>query len=101
MAGVMAGDRDVYASLKFEETELRLGLPGDGESVKSSGKRGFAETVDLELNLPAGAAKEAVAGAGAGGGQGEKVMKSGNHVNDKEKNLLAGGADPAKPPAPK
>lgn len=97
MAGVIAGERDVerYASLKFEETELRLGLPGDGESVKSSGKRGFAETVDLELNLPAGAAKEAV--ACSGGGQGEKVMRSGN-VN-KEKNLLAGVADPAKPPA--
>lgn len=99
MAGVIAGEREVerYASLKFEETELRLGLPGDGESAKSSGKRGFAETVDLELNLPAGAAKEAV--AGAGGGQGEKVMKGGNVK--KEKNLLAGGADPAKPPAPK
>ncbi|CAM8983235.1 unnamed protein product [Rhodiola kirilowii] len=34
--------------LKFEETELRLGLPG---GTDRAGKRGFAETVDLNLNL--------------------------------------------------
>lgn len=40
--------------IDFEETELRLGLPGgdggrgDGDAVK---KRGFTETVDLKLNL--------------------------------------------------
>ncbi|MEX6631820.1 hypothetical protein SGI36_21460, partial [Providencia rettgeri] len=39
--------------LGFEETELRLGLPGgdgrnDGDAVK---KRGFTETVDLKLNI--------------------------------------------------
>lgn len=32
--------------LDFEETELRLGLPGAGDK-----KRGFEETVDLKLNL--------------------------------------------------
>ncbi|EES17334.1 auxin-responsive protein IAA30 [Sorghum bicolor] len=45
--------------LGFEETELRLGLPGGGgevvgegrSSVVSSGKRGFAETIDLKLKL--------------------------------------------------
>ncbi|KAJ0015286.1 hypothetical protein Pint_20492 [Pistacia integerrima] len=42
--------------INFEETELRLGLPGGGggesEIAKSCGKRGFAETeVDLKLNL--------------------------------------------------
>lgn len=42
--------------IHFEETELRLGLPGgkgDGlsEAAKSNGKRGFSETVDLKLNL--------------------------------------------------
>ncbi|XP_044500608.1 auxin-responsive protein IAA16-like [Mangifera indica] len=43
--------------INFEETELRLGLPGGGcggesEIAKSSGKRGFSETeVDLKLNL--------------------------------------------------
>ncbi|EPS60474.1 hypothetical protein M569_14329, partial [Genlisea aurea] len=45
-----------------EETELRLGLPGAGvdqfqavssASAAACGKRGFAETVDLKLNLAA------------------------------------------------
>lgn len=35
--------------LEYEETELRLGLPG-GSSVL---KRGFAQTIDLKLNLTA------------------------------------------------
>ncbi|OEL31182.1 Auxin-responsive protein IAA30 [Dichanthelium oligosanthes] len=50
------------ADLGFEETELRLGLPGggggggggggDGEGrMSASGKRGFAETIDLKLKL--------------------------------------------------
>lgn len=37
------------------KTELCLGLPGGGEAageiVKTSGKRGFSETVELKLNL--------------------------------------------------
>lgn len=56
--------------INFEETELRLGLPGgkgggnsststitttatEGgiEATKNNGKRGFPETVDLKLNL--------------------------------------------------
>ncbi|XP_057771416.1 auxin-responsive protein IAA14-like [Salvia miltiorrhiza] len=43
--------------LNFKETELCLGLPGGGggggesDAVKTSGKRGFSETVDLKLNL--------------------------------------------------
>ncbi|KAG8049181.1 hypothetical protein GUJ93_ZPchr0009g1943 [Zizania palustris] len=58
------------ADLGFEATELRLGLPGgggDGEARNnSSGKRCFAETIDLKLKLePAAAAveKEVVAAA--------------------------------------
>ena len=57
----MDTERDKYSMINFEETELRLGLPGgslnDGESsLRSSGtgKRGFSETtatVDLKLNL--------------------------------------------------
>ncbi|KAG8097624.1 hypothetical protein GUJ93_ZPchr0013g37213 [Zizania palustris] len=47
------------AELGFDETELRLGLPGGGgcnndaaaEAARSSGKRGFAETIDLKLKL--------------------------------------------------
>ena len=46
--------------INFEETELRLGLPGGGGSgnethesaLKNTGKRGFSQTsVDLKLNL--------------------------------------------------
>uniref|UniRef100_A0ACD5XLV7 Uncharacterized protein n=1 Tax=Avena sativa TaxID=4498 RepID=A0ACD5XLV7_AVESA len=46
------------SDLGFEATELRLGLPGGGEGgdqARMSGKRGFAETIDLKLKLePAG-----------------------------------------------
>ncbi|XP_062003045.1 auxin-responsive protein IAA16-like [Rosa rugosa] len=53
--GVREEDRK-YSLINFEETELRLGLPGplkDGDQgVKSgNGKRGFLETVDLKLNF--------------------------------------------------
>ncbi|XP_062204536.1 auxin-responsive protein IAA30-like [Phragmites australis] len=47
--------------LGFEETELRLGLPGgggEGEARSSSGKRGFAETIDLKLKLEPAVVKE-------------------------------------------
>ncbi|KAL8481576.1 hypothetical protein ACS0TY_027369 [Phlomoides rotata] len=44
--------------MNLKETELCLGLPGgggggasDGDAVKINGKRGFSETVDLQLNL--------------------------------------------------
>ncbi|XP_042062258.1 auxin-responsive protein IAA14-like [Salvia splendens] len=37
--------------LNLKETELCLGLPGGGGDIKTSGKRGFSETVDLKLNL--------------------------------------------------
>lgn len=40
-------------SMRFDETELTLGLPGEGRTsssgVKCSAKRGFIETVDLNL----------------------------------------------------
>ncbi|PIN15917.1 hypothetical protein CDL12_11452 [Handroanthus impetiginosus] len=42
--------------LDFEETELRLGLPGAGGQKAGNGgagKRGYEETVDLKLNLAA------------------------------------------------
>lgn len=48
-------------NLNFEETELRLGLPGGGRggegdhvvvmSTNNNGKRGFEEDMDLKLNL--------------------------------------------------
>ncbi|XP_015690647.1 auxin-responsive protein IAA11-like [Oryza brachyantha] len=49
------------AGLGFDETELRLGLPGGGEAARSSGKRGFAETVDLKLKLQLASAPAAPA----------------------------------------
>ncbi|XP_077243078.1 auxin-responsive protein IAA16-like isoform X2 [Tasmannia lanceolata] len=80
-------------SLKFEETELRLGLPGAGEGetpAKNSGKRGFAETVDLKLNLPTGGLKDPCVDPN------EKMRNL-----PKEKNLLSCTKNPANPPAPK
>ncbi|KAE9611972.1 hypothetical protein Lal_00048949 [Lupinus albus] len=53
---VVKGEK--YKMINFEETELRLGLPGESTTVKStcniSGKRGFSDTntaMDLKLNL--------------------------------------------------
>ncbi|KAK8506187.1 hypothetical protein V6N12_074237 [Hibiscus sabdariffa] len=69
----------------FEETELRLGLPGGGEGGgEAVRKRGFSETVDLKLNL---SSKQ--------GGSGEEKVTG----LTKEKNLLLSATDPAKPPA--
>ncbi|GAB4830466.1 Auxin-responsive protein iaa16 [Ancistrocladus abbreviatus] len=74
---------------KFEETELRLGLPGgrgsEGEAaaVKTSGKRGFSETaVDLKLNLSTTEKASLV----------DKV-KNNNHIVAKE------NVEPIRPPA--
>ncbi|XP_050380630.1 auxin-responsive protein IAA16 [Argentina anserina] len=60
MAGGVTEAGRKYSLINFEETELRLGLPGalkDGDQgVKSgnNGKRGFLETVDLKLNFSSG-----------------------------------------------
>lgn len=90
MTSIMGAEPEKYSMINFEETELRLGLPGgigngnDGEVAKSNGKRGFSETVDLKLNL---STKES-----AKGGDEEKVMK--------EKTVAPpASTDPAKPPA--
>ncbi|KAF5741863.1 auxin-induced protein aux28 [Tripterygium wilfordii] len=76
----------VKPKMGFEETELRLGLPGNvsSEGGEVARKRGFSETVDyLNLNLSSSAAAE------------DPNDKAKNGV---EKNLLS-AADPAKPPA--
>ncbi|CAJ1902710.1 unnamed protein product [Sphenostylis stenocarpa] len=82
-------------NMGFEETELRLGLPGNGASGTEEvlRKRGFSETqtqddtasVDLMLNL---SSKEPTTGA-------DPTDK--HNTLPKEKTLLP--ADPAKPPA--
>ncbi|CAN1270798.1 Auxin-induced protein AUX28 [Linum perenne] len=57
--------------MRFDETELRLGLPGGcGGDVEAHHavmmrKRGFSETVDLQLNL---SSPTVAAAAGGGGG---------------------------------
>lgn len=90
----MAAKLDKFHTIDFEETELRLGLPGgkagisnESEALRGAGsggygKRGFLETVDLKLNL---SSKDSNA---------DKVEKM------KEKAAAApSNADPAKPPA--
>lgn len=58
MAAKMLGKEEEKPKLDFEETELRLGLPGEGGRKKAhetynnaTGKRDFTEAVDLKLNL--------------------------------------------------
>ncbi|GLU07634.1 hypothetical protein SLE2022_245860 [Rubroshorea leprosula] len=79
--------------MEFEETELRLGLPGNGGGGGGEGevvrKRGFSETVDLKLNL-----SSEDSGGGGVVDLDEKVK-----AVQKEKNLLPSATDPAKPPA--
>nr|AOT28187.1 AUX1 protein [Phyllostachys edulis] len=106
------------ADLGFEETELRLGLPGgggggggggDGEARSSSWKRGFAETIDLKLKLePAAAAVEkeeaeeggvavaAAAAADAPPAAGGKMKRS-----PSQSSVVTAQPDPEKPRAPK
>ncbi|XP_059438606.1 auxin-responsive protein IAA16 [Corylus avellana] len=89
MTSILEVERDKYSMINFEETELRLGLPGgsagnDGElAAKNGGKRGFSETVDLKLNLSS------------------KESAGKNEVDEKMKNksVVPPSNDPAKPPA--
>ncbi|KAJ0966431.1 hypothetical protein J5N97_027569 [Dioscorea zingiberensis] len=83
MATALVAEKDQF-SLGFEATELRLGLPGDGEkAAKSNGKRGFSETIDLKLKLQTVDSNDTDE-------DGDKINKS-----DSEKNLK----EPEKPPA--
>ncbi|CAN1270796.1 Auxin-induced protein AUX28 [Linum perenne] len=76
--------------MRFDETELRLGLPGGcGGDVEAHHavmmrKRGFSETVDLQLNL----SSPTVAAAAGGGGGGAPATAA-----------QEAAADLAKPPA--
>lgn len=83
-------ERDLNLNL-MKETELCLGLPGGGckstepETPKiTTGKRGFSETVVLELNFQA---KE------------KDLNEKAINNAPMEKNLLPCTKDPAKPPA--
>ncbi|GMI98729.1 indole-3-acetic acid inducible 14, SOLITARY ROOT [Hibiscus trionum] len=90
MKGGGGGDH-VKEKMGFEETELRLGLPGGGGEAGGGEvvrKRGFSETVDLKLNL---SSKQDTSGIDPNE---EKVTGL-----TKDKNLLLSATDPAKPPA--
>ncbi|RYQ91089.1 hypothetical protein Ahy_B09g096953 isoform A [Arachis hypogaea] len=80
--------------INFEETELRLGLPGGSNDA---GKRGFSETtpstVDLKLNLNLSSS------SCSSSLNNESVSASSVNVDkNKEKNVTR-STDPAKPPA--
>ncbi|XP_027114349.2 auxin-responsive protein IAA16 [Coffea arabica] len=89
MSRTMGGECNEYR-LNYEETELRLGLPGggngnveNGESMKNGtinngNKRGFSETVDLKLNL----------------------ASKNSQADEEEKSVAASSSsNPSKPPA--
>ncbi|CAI0384589.1 unnamed protein product [Linum tenue] len=77
----------MYVTINFEETELRLGLPGPTVPPPPLGKRGFSETVDLKLNLS------------------PKTANNDEKMMNKDELILSAAAaacsnnDPAKPPA--
>lgn len=73
------------------ETELRLGLPGNGgggsgEVEVATRKRGFSETVDLKLNLSSKEVEEK-----------DPNDEKSSKTCPSEKKLMP--TDPAKPPA--
>lgn len=73
--------------LNLKATELCLGLPGgDTDAVKITGKRGFAETIDLKLNLQSNESSAAL------------DLKENMQNSSKDKPMLP-PKDPVKPPA--
>ncbi|XP_038993917.1 auxin-responsive protein IAA16-like [Hibiscus syriacus] len=96
MTSIMGTEQHKYHTINFEDTELRLGLPGgkgnDGETTKNNSKRGVSETVNLKLNL---SKKEAEAEA-----ESESESESEEPEKMKEKSSIAPrSTDPAKPHA--
>ncbi|KQK14081.1 auxin-responsive protein IAA30 [Brachypodium distachyon] len=95
--------------LGFEETELRLGLPGGGNddaSARGSGKRGYAETIDLKLKLePAPAVGEdEVANEGIAAATAEQLSSSAaadGKMKRSPSQTSVVTSDPEKPRAPK
>ncbi|KAK1288577.1 Auxin-responsive protein IAA16 [Acorus calamus] len=87
-------------TMNYEETELRLGLPGGGgggeveKSSSSGGKRGFEETINLELNLPTAGTIDHEIGVD---GEKKTINKSPSQSSFTASTVV----DPAKPPAPK
>lgn len=90
-AVVGVGREDEGFGLGFEETELRLGLPGG--DVKNAGKRGFSETIDLKLKL--------AASPGHGGGAGVESADWKSRTASRKDVLGTEVESPEKPPANK
>ncbi|CAI0384587.1 unnamed protein product [Linum tenue] len=101
-------EADMYVTINFEETELRLGLPGPtvpppplGSRTGAAGKRGFSETVDLKLNLSPSAKMDGCDPHGAA----IKTANNDEKMMNKDELILSAAAaacsnnDPAKPPA--
>lgn len=80
--------------LRLEETELRLGLPGDGDAVKNSCKRGFEETIDLKLKLPTIGMEEVKK-------EEEATINRSPSVKNLASASVVATSDPEKPRAPK
>ncbi|KAL5217720.1 hypothetical protein ABZP36_018404 [Zizania latifolia] len=107
------------ADLGFEETELRLGLPGGGckldagEAARSSSKRGFAETVDLKLKLQPASAAEPAAEDEGDQAEDEAAAESAEPLqlspatdgkmkrSPSQSSVITAQSDPEKPRAPK
>ncbi|KAJ7977316.1 Auxin-responsive protein [Quillaja saponaria] len=90
--------KDKNNNMGFEETELRLGLPGNNKEAAGSDvarKRGFSETTTVDFMLNLAPSKEAAAVHG----ETDPIHsdKAKTHV-PMENNLIL-LADPAKPPA--
>ncbi|XP_022857015.1 auxin-responsive protein IAA14-like [Olea europaea var. sylvestris] len=83
----MISEEHKKEKLGFEETELRLGLPGGGgivnedlvKNTNANGKRWYTETVDLKLNFAL------------------KETEKGENLQE-EKNLISCSNDSVKPP---
>ncbi|CAL1383146.1 unnamed protein product [Linum trigynum] len=107
---VAAAEKATQVMMRFEETELRLGLPGNAAVAAGNGsvrKRGFSETetMDLQLNLSSSSTTAtkldappcAAAAAGKLLDASPPPPPPAADQNKMEKTLLQ--ADPAKPPA--
>ncbi|OIV90802.1 hypothetical protein TanjilG_15535 [Lupinus angustifolius] len=98
---VMEGELgDKYKMINFEETELRLGLPGESAVLKNTcnttGKRGFSETntaMDLKLNLSSSSSTTKNDDSSLA------VEKAKENITTYAATTASRANDPAKPPA--
>ncbi|KAE9619026.1 hypothetical protein Lal_00047723 [Lupinus albus] len=95
---------DKYKMIDFEETELRLGLPGESAALKSTcnnitGKRGFSETttaMDLKLNLSSSSSSSS--STTNNDDSSVAVEKAKDNITTYAATTASRANDPAKPP---